>query len=93
MTQSYGAGILGLPQWPDGTPAGGNYVGIDHWDCIFLAAYGPKHTRLVLLFADEPQDRRLVLFDAWITSDTRVDEEIVVEVIVRRGDLPNDTLV
>ena len=66
---------------------------IDHWDCISLAAYGPKQTRLVLLFADEPQDRRLVFLDAWITPDARVNEKIVVEVIVRRGDLPNDTLV
>ena len=35
---------------------------------------------------------RFVLFDAGITSDARVDEEIVVEVVIGRRDLSNDAL-
>ena len=66
---------------------------IDHWDCISLAAYGPRQTRLILLFADEPQDRRLVFLEAWITPDARIDEKVVVKVIVGGGDLANDALV
>ena len=72
--------------------AGGNYVEIDRWDCISLAAYGPKQTRLVLLLADKPQGWRLVLFNAGITSDAWVDEEIVVEVVIGRRDLSDDAL-
>jgi hypothetical protein len=58
-----------------------------------LSSVRPETNPIVLLFADKPQDRRLVFLDAWITPDARIDEKVVVKVIVGRGDLANDALV